>query len=239
MKLYILLPVISFLVLSSCNGITGDRIKGNGKVISQERTISNFTGIVVSDAIHVYLKNDSAFSVKVETDENLQQYVVIRETNGSLIIKEENGTYLNPTGRIKVYVSAPSIRKVKASGASNLISQHELTGESIDIEVTGASGAELELKSPRVSASMNGASRIALFGKTKDFSIKGSGASDADCYELLSENTVVDLSGASNAEVFASVRLDADASGASNIRYKGNAVPSQRTSGAGSIKKAE
>ncbi len=239
MKLFSLVAAITVLLFSSCDEITGERIRGNGNVISQARSQTNFTGVEVSDAIHVYVKTDSAFSVKVEADENLQQHIIITEVNGVLRIREEDGTNLNATGKIKVYVSAPSIKSLDASGASKIISENELTTDAIDIDVTGASSAELELKTPKVSASMSGASHITLFGKTKDLIIKGSGASDANCYELLSENADVDLSGASNAEVFASVKLNAEASGASDVRYKGSAVASQRTSGAGSVKKVE
>jgi hypothetical protein len=50
----------------------------------------------------------------------------------------------------------------------------------------------------------------------------------------------VHISGAGDAEVFASVKLDAHVTGAGDIRYKGN--PPQvihNTSGAGSIQKAD
>lgn len=239
MKRFSLVAAITALLFSSCDEITGERIRGNGNVISQARSHTNFTGVEVSDAIHVYIRNDSAFSVKVETDENLQQHIIITGENGVLRIREEDGTNLNATGKIKVYVSAPAFKSLDASGACKIISENEITAAAIDIDVTGASHADLQLKSPKVSASMSGASNVTLSGQTKDLIIKGSGASDANCFELLSENADVDLSGASNAEVFASVKITADASGASDIRYKGNASVNQSTSGAGSVKKAE
>jgi Putative auto-transporter adhesin, head GIN domain len=77
-------------------------------------------------------------------------------------------------------------------------------------------------------------------GQTRDFRLRLSGAGKARCYDLMSENTSVDISGAGSAEVFASVALDADVSGAGSVRYKGNAARvNQQVSGAGSVKKAE
>ncbi len=239
MKSFFVLAIFASLFFSSCDEITGERIRGNGNVISQARTHSNFSGVEVSSAIHLYVKQDSVYSVKVETDENLQAHVIITEENGVLYIREEDGTNLNATGKIKVYVSAPSIKSLDASGACKIISENELTADAIDIDVTGASHADLQLKSPNISASMSGASSVTLTGQTKDLTIKGSGASDANCFELLTENAVVDLSGASNAEVFASVKINAEASGASDVRYKGSATVSQNTSGAGSVKKVQ
>jgi Putative auto-transporter adhesin, head GIN domain len=52
------------------------------------------------------------------------------------------------------------------------------------------------------------------------------------------ENTKVDISGAGSAQVFASVKLDAEVSGAGSVTYKGNAVNvSQHVSGVGSVNK--
>ena len=97
----------------------------------------------------------------------------------------------------------------------------------------------MELKAPSVSIDVSGASTAIVKGQTKDLFIEGSGASNAKCFELLSENAEVDVAGASNADVFASVKLNAEASGASDVRYKGNAAVTQNASGAGSIKKVE
>ena len=50
----------------------------------------------------------------------------------------------------------------------------------------------------------------------------------------------MDISGAGSAEVYASVKLDAEVSGAGTVRYKGNATNvSQHVSGAGSVNKVE
>ncbi|MBL0130494.1 MAG: DUF2807 domain-containing protein [Chitinophagaceae bacterium] len=76
-------------------------------------------------------------------------------------------------------------------------------------------------------------------GDTKDFSVQGSGSTDINCFELFAENTKVELSGAGDAEVFASVKLDVHVSGAADVKYKGNANVSQEVSGAGSVKKVE
>ena len=59
------------------------------------------------------------------------------------------------------------------------------------------------------------------------------------CFDLLAEIVRIDISGAGDAHVFASVKLDVDVSGAGNVRYKGNANVTQNISGAGSVKKLD
>ncbi|MBL7741971.1 MAG: DUF2807 domain-containing protein [Chitinophagaceae bacterium] len=240
MKRLLVFSVFTVAIFSSCNHFWGKRINGNGNVITQTRQFSNFKGVDVSSAIHLYVKQDPAFSVKVETDENLQQYIMVYEENGVLYVKQENNTNLDATGSIKVYVSAPVFNSIEASGACEVKGEGMLaTPGGIDIDVSGASKADLEVKTPKITAEMSGASSITLRGETKDLFLKGGGASHAKCFELLTENADVDVSGASNADVFASVKLDAEASGASDIRYKGGASVTPNTSGAAHIKKAD
>lgn len=240
MNRFLSIALFSAVVFSSCRYVTGKRIKGSGNVITQTRTFSGFTGVDVSNAIELFVKQDSVFSTKVEADDNLQQYIIIEQDGSTLRIKQQNNTNLDATGKIKVYVTAPLFKSLDASGACYIKSENVLTStDAIDMDVSGASNAELELKAPKVSAEMTGASSLKLKGQTKDLYIEGAGASHAKCFELLSENANVDVAGASSAEIFASVKLKADASGASDVRYKGNMEVSQSTSGAGSVKKVE
>ena len=240
MNRYIVILSILIVGLSSCQYMGGKKVRGSGNVISQERKFSGFSGVEARNVIHLYVKQDSAFSVKVETDDNLQEYIQVSVDNGTLIIEQADNSRLDATGKISVYVSAPLFKHLKASGASEIHGQNILTAEeAVSIDVSGASEAEIHLKAPSVTGEMTGASKLRLSGQTKDLTIDGKGASKALCFDLLAENTTVDLSGASHAEVFASVKLDAEASGASGVLYKGNATVNQRTSGAASVKKSD
>jgi hypothetical protein len=78
-----------------------------------------------------------------------------------------------------------------------------------------------------------------LKSQTKDFTVRGSGSTEIKSFGLLAENVEVRISGAGDADVFASVKLDVTVSGAGSIRYKGNPTVNQKMSGAGNIKKVD
>src|SRR3954471_6353994 len=63
-----------------------DRIKGNGKLKTETRTISAFNEIHVSHAVKVVITKDDNYSLKIEGDENLLPYVEIHEKGNSLDI---------------------------------------------------------------------------------------------------------------------------------------------------------
>lgn len=241
MKRIILLVLMGVIVFSSCKYMGGKRVRGNGNVISQNRTVGNFSAVDVGGALSVYIKQDSTRSVRVETDENLQELVEIYEENGVLRIEPRDNFNLDPSNdEIKVFVSGPQFNSLGVSGASSVTSESKITAtEKFDIDISGASQLKVDLKAPRIEAEVSGASKLWISGETRDFNVGGSGASEIRCFDLKTENASVDISGACSAEVFASVKLDAHASGASGIKYRGAASVSQDLSGASSIDKAD
>jgi hypothetical protein len=235
------LPLLLVAILAaSCHNVFGDKIKGNGNIKTESRTAGIFSSVDVSGNIDVYVTQDSASIVRVEADENLMEYIIIKTESDVLVVEPKDGYNLSGSKHIKVYVSSPVFKKFEISGASSIECEGMLaSSESIAIQLSGASKTKLELRAPKISIDASGASTAIVKGQTKDLLIDCSGSSDAKCFELLSENADVDVNGASNADVFASVKLNAEASGASDVRYKGNAAVTQNTSGAGSVKKVE
>ncbi len=216
------------------------KIRGNGVIKTETRKTGDFNSVEVSGSMDLFVKQDSVYSVRIETDENLMEHITVSTEGNKLVIEPRDNDNLSGTKGVRIYVSSPQFEKLEATGASNITSEGILTTSSgISIDLTGASDASIEVNTPKIDAEMTGASSIRLKGQTKDLSIQGTGASHAKCFDLMTENAEVEVTGASSAEVFASVKLSASASGASHVRYKGNASVSQSSSGAGSVNKAD
>lgn len=234
-----ILPFILLtFIITSCHYINREKIRGNGSIKTESRTTGNFNGVDVSGSFDVYVKQDSAYSVKVEADENLQNYILISTDGDALVIEPKDG--YNLSGHIKIYVSAPNYKTLEASGSCSIIGENKLnSAEEIEIDLSGSSDINVELKAPKVDAGTSGAGTITLKGETKDFRVHGSGSSTIHCADLMAENVDVSISGAGNAQVYASVKLDVGVSGAGDVRYRGNATVSKSISGAGSVSKMD
>ena len=237
-KLLLLAPVIT-LLFCSCMFTDGKRIKGNGTITKEQRTVTSFKKVEVRGNIDVYLVQGEIKPVEIEGDENLIQYVELEQTGNKLVIKSKQGYNLDPSGDMKIYVTAPEFENIEVSGACNIYSQAKINNDNnLDLSVSGAGDIKMEVDAPKIDITLTGAGKVNLKGETKSFKLDLSGASTAHCYELLSEDTEVDISGAGSAEVYASVKLDAEVSGAGSIKYKGNAKDvKQHVSGAGSVSK--
>ena len=234
------IAVPALLLLSSCHEIFAKRVRGNGNITTQSRSSAAFNSVDVSGNIDVYARQDSTSSVKVEADENLQEFIDIYADGDVLRIRPKEGFNLRPTRSIKIYVSSANYNKFEASGSCDIFGQGKISSTSpIHFDLSGSCDATMELQAPGVSGDLSGACRITLKGETKDFDVHGSGSTDIKCIDLLAENVSVDISGAGDAEVYASVKLNVDVSGAGDVKYKGNASVSEHRSGAGSIRKVE
>ncbi len=240
MRQIFIIAASSLLLFSSCRQIFAKRIRGNGNVTTQTRSAGQFNSIDVSGNIDVYVKQDSTASIKIEADENLQQYIETIDDGNVLRIKTEEGYNLRSSRQIKVYVSSATFKKFEASGACDIFSDGNISSTSdIDIGLSGSCDATLDITAPKVSADVSGACTIKLKGQTKDFNVQGSGSTDIKCFDLLAENVDLDISGAGDAEVSASVKLTGDISGAASVHYKGTAQTDIHTSGATSVKKVD
>jgi len=231
------LPVI----LGSCRHFLGKRIRGNGDIRTEERSVNNFKNVEVSGAAKVYVSQGDHAGVKIEGDANLLQYMEVTQEGDRIFVRERPGFNLVPTNDMHVYVTAPVFSHIAASGACDIIGQNKIANpEALSLHVSGAGDIHMEVDAPALTAKVSGSGSIDLKGETKDVDLELSGAGHAHCYNLLAENTKVDISGAGSAEVYASVKLDAEVSGAGNVVYKGNATNvSQHVSGAGSVKKLD
>ncbi len=236
-KLFAVILLFSVLAIS-CRQITGKRVKGSGNITSEARQVTGFVSVNVSDAIDVYLAQDSVSAVRVETDDNLLEHVETYEEGGILYIDIQKGYNPRPTENIKVHVTAPIFRKLSASGSCDIYTKSRLTSnESVAIRLSGASDADLDIKAPKITADLTGAGSLKLRGETRDLQIDGTGSSNLKCFEMMAENVSVKITGAGDADVFASVSLDVKVTGSGSVQYKGNPSVNQKISGAGSVKK--
>ncbi|MBS1599655.1 MAG: DUF2807 domain-containing protein [Bacteroidetes bacterium] len=239
MRKYIWLLFVLPVAISSCRFMTGRRVRGNGVVTTQEHSVSTFKNVEVSGAMNVYVSQGDIKPVKIESDENLLQYVEVLQEGDRLVVRERSGYNLQPTDEIKIYVTAPVYNKIEVSGASNITGQTKINNsEELELSASGAGDIKMDVDAPKLSADISGSGSIDLKGQTKDIDIGLSGAGHAHCFDLLSENVTIDISGAGSAEVYASMKLEATVSGAGNVKYKGNAASvNQHISGVGSVEK--
>ena len=240
MKKLLLIALPALVLFSSCREIFAKRIRGNGNITTQTRTANAFDGIDVSGAIHVIVRQDASTAIKVETDDNLQQYIEVFEQGNLLRIKVRDGYNVRSSHGVKVYVSSNNLKTFMASGACSIDGENQIVSNgAVKIDLSGSCDVQLDLQASRIDAEGSGACTMKLKGRTGDFVMDASGSTDIKCLDLIAKNVNIEISGAGDAEVYAEENLKGSLSGAATIHYRGNARTDVETSGASSVKKID
>ena len=236
-------PIAFFLIiisLSSCFGFGGERVNGNGVSASEERSIGNFHSVNAMGSMNVIVSQSATPSIKIEADQNLLQYIETKNNGGTVEIYTREGYNLDPKNGITVYASAPDFKDILVSGSGKLKSTNKITASStLSATVSGSGDILLDVDAPKVDTRISGSGSSTIKGTTKDFTAHISGSGDVHCFELLSENTEIDIAGSGNAEIYASKSLDVDIAGGGDVRYKGSPAVKQNISGSGNVRKVE
>ncbi|MDZ4809475.1 MAG: DUF2807 domain-containing protein, partial [Bacteroidota bacterium] len=95
MKRLLLIALFFVSIFTSCHRIMKDKVRGNGTIKTENRTAGTFTRVDVSGNIDLYVKQDSARSIKIEADENLMQYIEVKMEGEKLMIQPKEGYNLS------------------------------------------------------------------------------------------------------------------------------------------------
>lgn len=237
---YLFLLFASAVTLSSCSYFEGKRVRGNGDIKTEERSITGFDGVKSHGSFDVYVSTNSNQAVKVEADDNLLQYIETEVRGGTLEIKTVRGFSLRPSATIKVYVSAPAYRSLSSSGSGNIFGENEILGDKgLDVGIAGSGNIDVDIKAERVSADIAGSGSITLDGEAD--AIRGSiaGSGDIKAGNLKTREAKVHIAGSGNANFHATEQLEVDIAGSGDVRYSGDAKVSSHIAGSGSVSKVD
>lgn len=196
----------------------------------------NFDELEMGDAFRVNVIAGSSFSVSAKGELNDLDDLDLFVEDGKLHARYRNG-YRNRREPMYIDITMPDIQSVNFSGAvkAKFVGFENLPG--LDFELSGASKVEFEGSGREFKFDLSGASQLFLVGEGKYLDGDLSGASQLDAFELITQESDLELSGASSARVCVSEFLKVDASGASNVRYKGNPNVDKKMSGGSTVRK--
>ncbi len=211
----LVVTLISISVLfSSC---LKERLEGNGNIVTEVRSLSNFSGVVNSGSKHIHVNYGSEYKVELRGSSNLIPAYRTRITNGDLSFyyDEVNVRYDD----LEVYVTMPAIQRANLSGSGK-------------ISINGNFPSQNNFES-----SVSGSGDIQVFGGMEvdelDVSISGSGTTNF--LTMICRRAEVFISGSGNAKVNVREHLKVKISGSGKTYYSGNPTIETDISGSGKV----
>jgi hypothetical protein len=208
---------------------------------AEVRNVKPFSAIDVSGAIDVYLSQGNSEAVAVSaSEEKYRDRIITEVSNGTLKIYFDGNKLGWNVGnkRLRAYVSFKDVHSLEATGASSFKIDGTISGNNLDVKLTGASNLTGNVKFSKLVADINGASQIKISGSVNDIDIDARGASDVKGYDLAVDGCSVKATGASDVRITVNKEISVNATGASSVFFKGDAVMTNvHTTGASSVSK--
>jgi hypothetical protein len=225
------------LILSSAVAQTSKKMVVDGA--AQDRKLSGFTSINVSNAFDVYISQGNQDAVGVSaSDESATNNIKTYISGGVLYLsfnQKSWGSWKN--NKLKAYITVKDLQKLTVSGACNVSFVDPIISDKLLVSISGASDIKGPVKVNSLKVGASGASNISLSGTATETDFNISGACSIKSLDLVTDNCAVVASGASSVKLTINKSLKANISGASDIRYKGTvSMFNTKTSGASSIK---
>ncbi len=190
MKNIALLLTIALFTING-NAQWGKKIKGNGKVVTVERSVGEYDDIAVAGWFDVDLVKGREGEVSIKGEENLLEYILTEVKNGKLTIKVKKGYNLQSSNwkdGILVTVPFESINSVALSGSGDIVGKDVLTADSFSATMSGSGDISLSVEADALKTVISGSGDIELSGKARDFDVTVSGSGDVKAFELIADH---------------------------------------------------
>lgn len=202
-------------MLTSCQDM---RIKGSGKVVTENRHVDEFNSIDAEKGLEVIIEQAPTHSVKVVADDNVIGNISTKVKDGVLYISSEYNSFIDVSSK-KVFVQAPEFREIETSAGVSMRSANVLNSTKLSVDASTGSAVNIEIEAEEVISETSSGSSVTLSGKALSLDISASSGSQNDARRLAANDVRAQASSGSSVHVQPILSLEADASSGGSIKY--------------------
>lgn len=202
-----------------------ETIEGNGKTVTRDINISSFDALKASGVYELKLSQGSKESVKIEADENLQEYFTVRNEGNHLLIDMDKlkNKNLKNKNKMKVYVTFKNLKELELKTVGNVSSDEQLSFENLDLNTKNVGDVNLDLTAKKLNLDIKSVGNVKLSGKANEAVVKNKGVGSFNAGKFVVQTMNIENDGVGNAEVNAEKDLKVKDSFTGKVTNKGNA----------------
>ena len=199
-----------------------ENIKGNGQVITEKRTIGNFSGIKITGAYKVKIVEGTEGKIMLTTDENLLPVIETYVDGDELVIKTNKKFNIKRYTELSITIPVEDISKIKITGSAAVRGMQKFHWKNLDLYVTGSGSIKLDIDNNELSAYVTGSGNIELTGKTQFVEEYVTGSGTINSEKLQAEKVKAYVTGSGDIYLYVKTRLKANVTGSGDIFYTGD-----------------
>jgi hypothetical protein len=223
--------VVLMITLQSCSNIVA-----NHHIVTEQRQVTGFTEVELSNQCDVVIENDSVFNVSVTAPDNIMTDIKTDVTGGVLKITTPSNININMNGEVAtVHIKMPHpLNRVAISGSGNIDILSAFPHLShIEISGSGNINANVAFAPVSLYTNISGSGNISLTGTSVNHTMTISGSGNIQGQNFVTANATCTISGSGNIYTTANSSLNATISGSGNIEYWGSPSVNSNISGSG------
>lgn len=230
--LIICIVIAAIILISGC--ISPGCILGSGNLTTENRTVEKFSSIEIQGMGDLYLSQGQQLPLRIEAEDNILR-VLKADVNGEKLTIYTTAC-IAPNKPIKIYASASEISGLYVSGSGNIVGLSKISSDALDLGVSGSGKMNIDVDCKDLHTDISGSGSAVLQGKAANSSVNISGSGTIASYDLTTNVTRINISGAGLAEVNVQSELNAQISGSGGVYYKGHPTQiNQQVTGSGSV----
>jgi hypothetical protein len=230
----ILALIISSIGLSGCLSLVCE--KGSGNISEEYRQVADFNTIILEGTGDVYVMNSDKETVKVETDDNLQQLVISEISDKKLYVGSRKTICPN---KLNIYITIKDIKGVLVRGAGDIKIKGPFETNELKLKIEGSGSIYIkDMIAKLLKSAILGSGDIKISGRVDDAMIDITGSGNIDFLNLEALSTMIEISGSGDAKVNVKEKLMIKVDGSGDVMYIGE-PPLIRTkiNGSGDVRK--
>jgi hypothetical protein len=207
------------------NWDAGGSVGGSGEIVTEERSVGDFTSIDLDYPAEVTITQGDAYSVSVTADDNLLPQLETNVDDGELQIRnsERNfGQRVNPSETVVIVITVVDLSAVRFDSAGSLTIDG-YSGDALQIELNGAGKISLnDLEVTNLDLQLDGAGSLEASGSAAVLVVDLDGLGSLSAGALAVQTARVTVDGAGSATVRVEDRLEVFIDGLGSVNYYGS-----------------
>lgn len=237
-NLFISTFFLALIILVGGCTISTDKSNKSEDVVTEDRSISEFSRLSVHGVFNLYLSQGDRESLGIEADEQTMDEIITRNNGEQLIIELEEGFELFDREQINIYLTITDLDSFEFEGVGNIKTETVLRLKDLDLKGDGVGNTKLELEADRIDAEFNLVGNVTLSGKVETIDLKNNGLGNVDASDLKAQFMTLDSNGIGNVEVYCEQEISITANGIGKVTYSGDAeVKKLDRNGIGKVEK--
>ena len=232
LSVVVLLAAVLF-IFPSCKKVVGE-----GPLVTQTRTVGNFTGVSSEMSGTVNFAIAPVYKVEITAQQNILDVLNTNVVNGVLHIDFKDNVRVKQHEDLLINITAPYADYFRLSGSGNMNVQGDLAANNLKVTISGSGNIAVANATiaDKIDADVSGSGNISIAnGSAVNEEVDISGSGKVEMPGVAAQNAVTHTSGSGDVKLALSTNLDVNISGSGSVYYHGNPIISTHISGSGKV----